>query len=438
MNRKNSWARGVSIIGCGMTRHGNLARDPWIKGMSERDLLAWAVLEACEDAGIEIKDIDASALGQTNVLMMNSLVMGQTLNHVLGSEGKPAFAVTMGCATAVACCDIIANKIASGQIDIGLVVGVGTPASKTDSKPGDYTRHPGMRVMSDEWFDKVGMAFDQAYWEPMGSIGGGGTHGAFQSLRYGQKYGVTQEQMDDAILTLIRNMREAAVNHPKSQYAGGETYADIAKREGYEDEMAYLRDPVNNPFVCWPGRALATPQLSDGAAAMILCASDLADKISKKTPIELSGIGQGGGIAIPPSDDTRYVTYAEDGAKQQCFDMAQVTDPAEFEYMALHDPMLINHITDAELVGYTQPGETWKLILEGQTRFDGEKPIQTQGGETQFGDSNDPAAIIDIIEAVQQMRGECGPRQIAKPPRSSIIVGRGVHSIGMMVLRNKN
>lgn len=435
---KNKWARGVSIIGCGMTKHGNMARDPWLKGMSERDLLGWAVLEACEDAGIEVKDIDASAVGQTNVLMMNSLVMGQTLNHTLGAEGKPAFAVVMGCATAVACCDIIANKIASGQIDIGLVVGVGTPASTADKKEGEYFRHPGKRVMTDKWFKDVGMALDQAYWEHIGGAGGGGIHQAYQILRYAKSYGVSYEEMDDVINTLIINMREAAVNHPKSQYAGGETFEDIAKKEGYGSAMEYLRDPMNNPYVAWPARALATPSLSDGAAALILCATEIADKVSKKKPIELSGIGQGGGIAVPPTADMRYVTYAEDGAKKQCYEMADVKDPGEFEYMALHDPMLINHITDAELTGYIKPGEAWKMVLNGETRFDGKKPIQTQGGETQFGDSNDPAAVIDIIEAVQQMRGECGPRQIPKPPKSAVIVGRGVHSIGMMVLRDKN
>jgi acetyl-CoA C-acetyltransferase len=434
MRKKNTWARGVSIIGCGMTKMGNLATNPDLKGMSERDLLGWAALEACEDAGIEPADIDASAVGQTNVLFMRSLVMGQTLNHVLGSEGKPAFAVVQGCATAVALCDIIGAKIAAGQIDIGLVIAVATPTSKADQGE-DYFFHPGKRVETLEWQKYSGNAFDQAYWEHLGSVGSNVSAIAFQMLRYAQKYGLTIEQLDDTLNRITANMREAAINHPKSIHYRDKSFAQIASEEGYESDLAYLRDPNKNTYIGWPLRSLNRPDLTDGAAAMILCATDFARKRKKKPIIEISGIGQGAGIGIPPTSDMRYVTYAEDGAMKQCFEMANLRDPSEFEYMGLHDPLVINHLTDSELVGYIAPGESWKAILAGETKFDGKRPMQTQGGETQFGDSNDAAAIADIIEAVQQMRGECGPRQIPRIPKSSIVVGRGVHSIGMMVLR---
>ena len=284
----------------------------------------------------------------------------------------------------------------------------------------------------------MGNALDQAYWEHLSNTGGGAGTTGFQMLRYMKMYGLTFREIDDAMNKVTSNMREGAVNHPKSMIYGGKTFAQLAKEEGYDDDLSYLRDNRKNRLINWPVRALGTPNLTDGAAAMILCASEVAEKIAKKKPIELSGIGQGAGIAVPPGSDMRFVNYAEDGAKRQCFDMAGISDPGEFEYMAIHDPNLMNHINDAELVGYMRPGEGWQMILRGETRFDGRRPMQTQGGETQFGDSNDPAALVDIIEAVQQMRGECGPRQMPRLPKCSIIVGRGVHSIGMMVLRDRN
>lgn len=188
MSCKNKWGRSVSILGCGMSKMGNAATDPALKGMAERDLMTWAVLDACADAGIEPKDIDASAVGQTNVLMMNSLVMGQSLNHLLGAEGKPAFAVVQGCATAVALCDIIGAKIASGQMDVGLVLAVATPASKA-KKGADFFRHPGDREPSDEWLMHAGNSFDQAYWEHLGGIGGSTSAMGFQMLHYARRYG---------------------------------------------------------------------------------------------------------------------------------------------------------------------------------------------------------------------------------------------------------
>ncbi len=433
---QNKWSRGVSIIGGGMSHIGNLAVSPYLKGMSERDLLSWAVLGACEDAGIEPKDIDASALGQTDVLEMRHLVMGQTLHHLLGAETKPCHSIVMGCASGVACCDIIANKIASGQIDIGLVAGIATPVSTADAKPDEYRKHPGQRVVTDEWMKNVGTAFDQAYWEHTANASFIGAFG-FQVLRYMKRYGLTFEQMDDTLNTISILMREAAVNHPMSQHAGGKTYEDLAKENGHSGALDYLRDPMVNMPIGANIRALHMPALADGAGAIILCATEIADEVSKKKPIALSGIGQGASVGVPPGSDMRYVTYAEDGAKRQCYEMADLKDPAEIEYLGIHDPCVFNHLGDAELTGYARPGETWKLVLQGETRFDGRKPIQTQGGETQWGDCNDGAAVVDIFEAIQQMRGECGKRQMPTPPKCAVVVGRGIHSIGMMVLRDR-
>jgi hypothetical protein len=64
--------------------------------------------------------------------------------------------------------------------------------------------------------------------------------------------------------------------------------------------------------------------------------------------------------------------------------------------------------------------------------------MQTAGGELQFADSNDPAALVDIIEAVQQMRGECGARQVKQIPRCSVVIGRGINTFGALVLRNQD
>ena len=56
---KKEWSRGVSIIGAAYTPFGNVLETPEIKGMTYRELISWAVLEALESAGITPKDIDS-------------------------------------------------------------------------------------------------------------------------------------------------------------------------------------------------------------------------------------------------------------------------------------------------------------------------------------------------------------------------------------------
>ncbi len=58
--------RSVSIIGVGCTPFGNVLQTPQIKDLTERELFAWASLEAMEDAGLEAKDIDTFYIRLSN------------------------------------------------------------------------------------------------------------------------------------------------------------------------------------------------------------------------------------------------------------------------------------------------------------------------------------------------------------------------------------
>ena len=55
---KSSLSRSVSITGVGCTRMGTLTKSPWLAGLTESELFAWASLEAMKDAGLEGKVMD--------------------------------------------------------------------------------------------------------------------------------------------------------------------------------------------------------------------------------------------------------------------------------------------------------------------------------------------------------------------------------------------
>jgi acetyl-CoA C-acetyltransferase len=93
-------------------------------------------------------------------------------------------------------------------------------------------------------------------------------------------------------------------------------------------------------------------------------------------------------------------------------------------------------IDAAEVVGYLPKGESWKYFRDGKTRFDGEKPINTDGGTQGIGHAFASTGIHNYKEAVLQMRGEAEGRQIPIPPKVVMIRGQGAtHSVSIGILR---
>jgi acetyl-CoA C-acetyltransferase len=63
--------------------------------------------------------------------------------------------------------------------------------------------------------------------------------------------------------------------------------------------------------------------------------------------------------------------------------------------------------------------------MEGRTRFDGDKPVNTSGGRTSFGHAHAASGLSDVYEAVKQLRGEAGDHQINKQPHTVLLRGYG-------------
>ncbi|MEM3550117.1 MAG: thiolase family protein [Candidatus Bathyarchaeia archaeon] len=435
---KRKWERGVSIIGCGMTKMGTVLDSPWLKGMTERELLAWAVMEAVQDAGIKIDDIDSIVVGQFQGDQMKTKCIHAIANSWLGLEGKPGYSLVHACGLAAAGITIAGNAIASGMEDIVVVSATSITSAMFDEDFQRYRKHPGIRkpIPWEIHADYLYSGFDQAYDNPITGIGGPGFREIFTILQYAKKYHLTWEEIDDALNGAAISLRRGAVIHPKSLVYGQDDFETMAKKAGFDDVFEYMKSPRHNPFVNWPLRKSNWKVMCDGAAAIVLCATEEASKYTSKTPIEVSGVYHTGGFPCPTTPDYNYHPI-EEITVRRAYEMADL-DPSEIDYFGLHDFNLSWHLIDPEIAGYIPPGKSWKYLKDLETAFDGMKPIQTHGGEIHFGDCYDPASIIDVIEAVQQMRGECGERQIHPVPKCAVIFGRGTGPVfGVTVLRRK-
>lgn len=63
--------------------------------------------------------------------------------------------------------------------------------------------------------------------------------------------------------------------------------------------------------------------------------------------------------------------------------------------------------------------------IEGRTAFDGDKPINTNGGRCHFGHAHGASGLADLYEATRQMRGEAGVRQVKRLPQTTFVRGFG-------------
>jgi len=426
------WQRGVSIVGVGYTPFGSVLESPELKGMTERELLSWAVLEAVQDTGITIKNVDSLIVSNYLNDTLKSKDIQAVANEWLGLQKKPSFKIEAACGAPISGIMLAGSLIASGIVDIVVVSAVNILTSMIDENVPKYRKQPAIRVPADPDLlsDRLAWGNDQAYVNPI-APDVAGAYAAIPALAYAQRYGLTLEQLDDALSAAVVSLRRNAVRHPRGVIK--EEYKDLAKKAGFSDVMEYMRSTKYNPYVSWPIRTSHLWTTADGAAALVLCPTEDAHKYTNKPPVEVSGVAVAAGNPFTLHDllDHYYDTY------KQAYSMANL-DPTEIDYFGCHDWSVHYHLLDSEAAGYIPKGQAWKYIIDGRTAFDGDKPINTHGGEIAFGNAFDPASIVDIAEPVQQMRGECGDRQIHPFPKCAVVRALGVGiPTGVVVLRKK-
>ena len=418
--------RPVSIIGVGCTPFGNILETPELKGMTERELFAWAAIEAMEDAGLEANEIDAFYIAHC---------MPETLSHQFGSyamvadwigmRNKPGFHHETACSSTNTGLRHAVLDVASGVYDVVLSGGIETTNSRPmEGKPA-HMREP---LSNAELWYRTNYGADQAYWYPGGMAVS--CLCDFALMGYAKKYGVSLKDIERALNAASIANRRNAVRNPLATITTKEL-ADEAREHGFSDVNDYMTSDFN-PKLGTIMRAFHAASVVDGASALIVCATDIAKNFTD-APIDV--IGFGSAVTIP------YHEYeaqweVEKSAFEQAYRMAKINPYRDIDYMHVHDCMLNTHITSTETGGYFRPGESWKAIIDGRTAFDGDKPISTTGGRTWMGHAWSASAGAEIAEAVRQMRGLCDDRQIHPLPEVSVIenIGHGIH-VNVSVLR---
>lgn len=362
--------RSVSVIGIGETKMGKLV------GKSLRDMISEAGNKAIDDAGIEKERIQALYLGNFNSsYWCTQSHMGPMAAETLGIQDVPTLRTEGACASGSLAFRQGLMAIASGLYDVVLVGGVEKMTHQSTE-----TVTTGLASAADyEYEVNMGATFPSLF--------------AMIANRYFHEYGNVRNEM---AMAAVQNHNNALLN-PHAQM-----------------QKAITVEKVLNGFpVAHPLTVFDCSLISDGSVFVVLAATEIAEKISKKRVVEVIGTGHAGDSLTLHGKKSMTSLNATLLSAKEAYNMAGIK-ASNVDFAEVHDCFTITQIINTEDLGFFEKGKGGWAVAEGKTALDGQIPINTSGGLKAKGHPIGATGLSQIYEVVTQLRGDAGERQIKK------------------------
>jgi len=361
--------RDVAVIGVGMTKFGEL----WDR--SFRQLIAEAGSKAILDTNIKGEEIDAIYIGT----MSAGRFVGQEHVGALVADASgfshlhiPSTRIEGACASGGLAFRQGYLSIASGVNDIVVVGGI----EKMKDVGGGGATATLATAADQEWEAFFGATFPALY--------------AMIAVRHMHKYGTTREQLAQVA---VKNHENGSLN-PNAHYRNKVT----------------LEQVLNATPVAYPLGLLDCSPVTDGAAAVILCAAEKAKKYTDK-PVKIIGSGQASdSLALHGRREITTLDATVEAAKK-AYQQANIK-PSDVDVAEVHDCFTIAEICAIEDLGFVEKGQGGRAIDEKITTRDGSLPVNTSGGLKAKGHPVGATGVAQIVEITKQLRGEAEQRQV--------------------------
>jgi acetyl-CoA C-acetyltransferase len=357
--------RKVYVLGVGQTKYGKLP-------LQGRELSAQAALAAIHDAGIDPAKIDGAFIANAFGMIEKQGHPGPILMTALGIPDKPATAIEAACASGGSAFREAVINVGSGMADVMLAVGVEKITQV------DTVTATGYFSYGSDYFCEGG--------------NGASFPGLYATIAraHMQKYGTTEEQLASVA---VKNHDNASHN-PK---------AHLPKKISMDDVLKSM-------YVAHPLKLYDACPFSDGAAAAIVASEEVA-KALHKADILVAGTGRAGAVASLP--DRGEITSVPSAvlAGRQAYRMAGV-EAKDIDVAEVHDCFTIAEVVATEDLGFFGRGEGGKAAEQGRTRRSAELPVNPSGGLKAKGHPVGATGLGQINEAVDQLRGRAGERQV--------------------------
>ncbi|MBI4190404.1 MAG: thiolase family protein [Betaproteobacteria bacterium] len=355
----------VAIVGVG---ESDIGKVPHMTGLG---LNAQAARRALDDAGLKVSDIDGllTAYSFTEPYFM----LGTVLCEYLGLKPRYCSALIAGGASPAVMLGHAAAAIALGLANTVLVC-------TGENRATGLSR--------DDAVSALAAAVGHPYFEfPYGpSIPG---CYALITRRYMHEYGITREQLAQVSVTTRRH----ACLHPNSHMKKPITVAEVIQSKP-------IADPLNILDCCL---------ISDAAGAFIVTSAERA-RDCKARPAYLLGVGERHTHEHILCAES-LVHFGATDSSSAAYRMAGL-GPEDIDVAELYDCFSIVPIIELEELGFCKAGEGGAFYAAGHAEIGGRLPINTHGGMLSHAHAGATGGLLGIIEAVAQLRGGLGPRQV--------------------------
>jgi acetyl-CoA acetyltransferase len=331
-------------------------------GFTPLDLIGQATERALADAGLEKRDVDglfsASVYYQTPTL---------SAGEYLGIRPRYSDATMMGGSSFISHLLHATAALEAGLCEVALITYASTQLSEG-----------GFRGVSDP---------PNPYETPYGPRYPVSMY-ALAASRHMHEYGTTRKQLAEVAVAA----REWAKLNPKAFMRDDLTVEDV----------------LASRMVSSPLSILDCCLVTDGGGALLVTSPERAKDL-RKPPVYLLGAGDAHWHRNISQMPDLTVTAAADSGRR-AYEMAGV-GPQDVALAMLYDAFTINPILFLEDLGFCKKGEGGAFVEGGRIAPGGEVAVNTNGGGLSY---NHPGmyGLLLLIEAVRQLRGECGERQV--------------------------
>lgn len=360
LQRLSAISGRTAIVGVGASPQGTFP------DLDHYSLAVAALREALDDCGLDRSDIDGLIVQGPGTISFARLGEMLGINPTMGGNFEVG-----GFATGPLV-QHAAMLLTSGLCNVvALVYG---NASRTEGRTfgGDTTVSPGSEYSS---------AF---YYTGLTSPGAAS---AFQARLHFEAYGTTSRQL--AAVPVAQ--RKHAMLNPRAIRKEPLT---VEKHQS----SRYIVEPLHLYDYCL---------VNDGGVAVIMTTTERARDL-RQIPVRLLGIGRQDTYRASSMPNTNFWRDTMPKAAEMVYAMAGV-GPEDIDALMAYDSFSINVWISLENFGFCKAGEAGDFTQDGRIELGGELPVNTHGGHLS---ESYMQGWLHQVEAVQQLRGTCGPRQV--------------------------
>jgi len=361
-----------AIVGYGETPVSRARLDKGEVKLSLKEYMAWAAELVLRDAGLEKKDIEGEGFGVTGSAYPHAEIYSGEVIQDLGISPRAVIRSDTGGNSGCSLLSQAGEAVTSGGLNLVLCLGADTPMSI--SAPGAVR----------DW------RYDADFQKPFGMMGPNSQF-AFVMRRHMHQYKTRVEDIGKVALV----QREHAARNPN----------------------AYLKTPITleqyltSRMIADPVKLLDACIQVNGGLGLLVASAEAAKRFPKDKVVWVNGIAEFHNYRHN-SDLSPDITYLGTvRAGPEAFRAAGVSHK-DVDFLQAYDDYTLAVMMQIEDLGFCKKGQGGAFVREHDMTFRGDLPINTGGAQLSAGQPGMAGGMVHLVEAVRQLRGESGERQV--------------------------